>query len=91
MTTQQKLGFEIVQTLMDEHNQKLREKGEKFFNEFDEVFKILVKQNYKAINFETLLYDYLGEIKREYYIAGSKIDDIVQNMEIEEVVKELRF
>ncbi len=86
MTSKQELGFEITQTLLDEHNQKLREIGDKFFAEFDKVFKILCEKGYKATDFESLMYDYFGELKREYYKAGAEISDIVHNSVINEVI-----
>ena len=89
MTAKQNLGFEITQGLLDEHNQELKEKEDKFFNEFNKVFSILCKAGYKATEFESLLYDYLGTVKREYYEAGAEISDIVHNAVINEVIEEV--
>lgn len=77
MSEKQELVFGIAQELLDEHNQELKELGDKFFGEFDKVFRILSKEGYKATDFESLMYDYLGVLKREYYKAGEKIGSLI--------------
>ena len=89
MTVKQNLGFEITQMLLDGHNQELKEKEGKFFKEFDKVFSILHEIGYKAIEFENLLYDYLDAVKREYYIAGEEVSNIVEKAEIRRTIEEL--
>lgn len=89
MTAKQTLGFNITETLLDEHNQELQEKGRKFFDEFNEVFKILCKSGYTATEFESLMYDYLRALKIEYYKAGEVISDIVDSAEVKECIEEL--
>ena len=89
MSEKQELAFGIAQELLDEHNQKLKELGDEFFGEFDKVFRILSKEGYKATDFESLMYDYLGVLKREYYKAGANIERFVQRSEEKEVAEKV--
>ena len=79
MTLRQELGFEITESLLDEHNHKLKSAKKVVFDLLEEMYEMLSKENLdKLMDLEDALCDYYTVIKREYYEAGSNIDALVQ-------------
>lgn len=79
MTLRQELGFEITESLLDEHNHKLKSAKKVVFDLLEEMYEMLSKENLdKLMNLEDALGEYHQTIKREYYEAGSNIDTLVQ-------------
>ena len=79
MTLRQELGFEITESLLDEHNHKLKSAKKVVFNLLEEMYEMLSKENLdKLMDLEDALGEYHQTIKREYYEAGSNIDTLVQ-------------
>ena len=79
MTLRQELGFEITESLLDEHNHKLKSTKKAVFDLIEEMYEMLSKENLdKLMDLEDALGEYHQTIKREYYEAGSNIDTLVQ-------------
>ena len=79
MTLRQELGFEITESLLDEHNHKLKSAKKVVFGLLEEMYEMLSKENLdKLMDLEDALGEYHQTIKREYYEAGSNIDTLVQ-------------
>ena len=79
MTLRQELGFEITESLLDEHNHKLKSAKKLVFGLLEEMYEMLSKENLdKLMDLEDALGEYHQTIKREYYEAGSNIDTLVQ-------------
>ena len=79
MTLRQELGFEITESLLDEHNHKLKSAKKVVFDLLEEMYEMLSKENLdKLMDLEDALGEYHQTIKREYYEAGSNIDILVQ-------------
>ena len=79
MTLRQELGFEITESLLDEHNHKLKSAKKVVFDLLEEMYEMLSKENLdKLMDSEDALGEYYQIIKREYYEAGSNIDTLVQ-------------
>ena len=79
MTLRQELGFEITESLLDEHNHKLKSAKKAVFGLLEEMYEMLSKENLdKLMDLEDALGEYHQTIKREYYEAGSNIDTLVQ-------------
>nr|DAP36058.1 MAG TPA: hypothetical protein [Caudoviricetes sp.] len=79
MTLRQELGFEITESLLDEHNHKLKSAKKVVFNLLEEMYEMMSKENLdKLMDLEDALGEYHQTIKREYYEAGSNIDTLVQ-------------
>ena len=79
MTLRQELGFEITESLLDEHNHKLKSAKKVVFDLLEEMYEMLSKENLdKLMDLEDALGEYHQTIKREYYEAGSNIDALVQ-------------
>lgn len=79
MTLRQELGFEITESLLDEHNHKLKSTKKVVFDLLEEMYEMLSKENLdKLMDLEDALGEYHQTIKREYYEAGSNIDTLVQ-------------
>ena len=79
MTLRQELGFEITESLLDEHNHKLKSAKKVVFDLLEEMYEMLSKENLdKLMDLEDALGEYHQTIKREYYEAGSNIDTLVQ-------------
>ena len=79
MTLRQELGFEITESLLDEHNHKLKSAKKVVFGLLEEMYEMMSKENLdKLMDLEDALGEYHQTIKREYYEAGSNIDTLVQ-------------
>ena len=79
MTLRQELGFEITESLLDEHNHKLKSAKKAVLGLLEEMYAIIPKDfTEKVSDLEDALCDYYTAIKREYYEAGSNIDTLVQ-------------
>ena len=79
MTLRQELGFEITESLLDEHNHKLKSTKKAVFDLIEEMYAIVPKDfTERVADLEDALCDYYTAIKREYYEAGSNIDTLVQ-------------
>lgn len=79
MTLRQELGFEITESLLDEHNHKLKSAKKMVFDLLEEMYEMMSKENLdKLMDLEDALGEYHQTIKREYYEAGSNIDTLVQ-------------
>ena len=79
MTLRQELGFEITESLLDEHSHKLNSTKKAVFDLIEEIYAIVPKDfTEKVSDLEDALCDYYTAIKREYYEAGSNIDTLVQ-------------
>ena len=79
MTLRQELGFEITESLLDEHNHKLKSAKKVVFDLLEEMYEMLSKENLdKLMDLEDALGEYHQIIKREYYEAGSNVDTLVQ-------------
>jgi hypothetical protein len=79
MTLRQELGFEITESLLDEHNHKLKSAKKVVFDLLEEMYEMMSKENLdKLMDLEDALGEYHQTIKREYYEAGSNIDTLVQ-------------
>ena len=78
MTLRQELGFEITESLLDEHNHKLKSAKKVVFNLLEEMYEMLSKENLdKLMDLEDALGEYYQTIKREYYKAGEKIGSLI--------------
>ena len=90
MTLRQELGFEITESLLDEHNHKLKSAKKVVFGLLEEMYEMLSKENLdKLMDLEDALGEYHQTIKREYYEAGSNIDTLVQRNEEKEVAEKV--
>ncbi|ASQ48389.1 hypothetical protein BCB68_05270 [Leptotrichia sp. oral taxon 498] len=90
MTLRQELGFEITESLLDEHNHKLKSAKKVVFDLLEEMYEMLSKENLdKLMDLEDALGEYHQTIKREYYEAGSNIDTLVQRNEEKEVAEKV--
>lgn len=90
MTLRQELGFEITESLLDEHNHKLKSAKKVVFNLLEEMYEMLSKENLdKLMDLEDALGEYYQTIKREYYKAGSNIETFVQRNEEKEVAEKV--
>ena len=90
MTLRQELGFEITESLLDEHNHKLKSAKKVVFNLLEEMYEMMSKENLdKLMDLEDALGEYHQTIKREYYEAGSNIDTLVQKNEEKEVAEKV--
>ena len=88
MTLRQELGFEITESLLDEHNHKLKSAKKVVFGLLEEMYEMLSKENLdKLMDLEDALDEYHQIIKREYYEAGSNIETFVQRNEEKEVAE----
>nr|DAI28293.1 MAG TPA: hypothetical protein [Caudoviricetes sp.] len=88
MTLRQELGFEITESLLDEHNHKLKSAKKVVFGLLEEMYEMLSKENLdKLMDLEDALGEYHQTIKREYYKAGSNIETFVQRNEEKEVAE----
>ena len=88
MTLRQELGFEITESLLDEHNHKLKSAKKVVFNLLEEMYEMLSKENLdKLMDSEDALSEYYQTIKREYYKAGANIETFVQRNEEKEVAE----
>ena len=88
MTLRQELGFEITESLLDEHNHKLKSAKKVVFNLLEEMYEMLSKENLdKLMDLEDALGEYYQAIKREYYKAGANIETFVQRNEEKEVAE----
>ena len=94
MTLRQELGFEITESLLDEHNHKLKSAKKVVFDLLEEMYEMLSKENLdKLMDLEDALGEYHQTIKREYYEAGSNIDTLVQRnceKEVDEKVARIK-
>ena len=78
MTLRQELGFEITESLLDEHNHKLKSAKKVVFDLLEEMYEMLSKENLdKLMDLEDALGEYHQTIKREYYKAGEKIGSLI--------------
>ena len=90
MTLRQELGFEITESLLDEHNHKLKSAKKVVFGLLEEMYEMLPKENLdKLMDLEDALGEYYQTIKREYYKAGSNIETFVQRNEEKEVAEKV--
>jgi putative sensory transduction histidine kinase len=90
MTLRQELGFEITESLLDEHNHKLKSAKKVVFDLLEEMYEMLSKENLdKLMDLEDALGEYYQTIKREYYKAGSNIETFVQRNEEKEVAEKV--
>ena len=90
MTLRQELGFEITESLLDEHNHKLKSAKKVVFDLLEEMYEMMSKENLdKLMDLEDALGEYHQTIKREYYEAGSNIDTLVQRNEEKEVAEKV--
>ena len=90
MTLRQELGFEITESLLDEHNHKLKSAKKVVFNLLEEMYEMLSKENLdKLMDLEDALGEYHQTIKREYYKAGANIETFVQRNEEKEVAEKV--
>ena len=90
MTLRQELGFEITESLLDEHNHKLKSAKKVVFGLLEEMYEMLSKENLdKLMDLEDALGEYHQTIKREYYKAGSNIETFVQRNEEKEVAEKV--
>lgn len=88
MTLRQELGFEITESLLDEHNHKLKSAKKVVFGLLEEMYEMLSKENLdKLMDLEDALGEYHQTIKREYYKAGANIETFVQRNEEKEVAE----
>ena len=88
MTLRQELGFEITESLLDEHNHKLKSAKKVVFGLLEEMYEMLSKENLdKLMDLENALGEYYQPIKREYYKAGANIETFVQRNEEKEVAE----
>lgn len=88
MTLRQELGFEITESLLDEHNHKLKSAKKVVFGLLEEMYEMLSKENLdKLMDLEDALGEYYQTIKREYYKAGANIETFVQRNEEKEVAE----
>ena len=88
MTLRQELGFEITESLLDEHNHKLKSAKKAVFGLLEEMYEMLSKENLdKLMDLEDALGEYHQTIKREYYKAGANIETFVQRNEEKEVAE----
>lgn len=79
MTFKEELGFEITESLLDEHSHKLNSTKKVVFDLLEEMYEMLSKETLgKLMDLEEALCDYYTAIKREYYKAGANIDTLVQ-------------
>ena len=78
MSEKQELGFEITESLLDEHNHKLKSAKKVVFDLLEEMYEMLSKENLdKLMDLEDALGEYHQTIKREYYKAGEKIGSLI--------------
>ena len=90
MTLRQELGFEITESLLDEHNHKLKSAKKVVFGLLEEMYEMLSKENLdKLMDLEDALGEYCQTIKREYYKAGANIETFVQRNEEKEVAEKV--
>ena len=90
MTLRQELGFEITESLLDEHNHKLKSAKKVVFGLLEEMYEMLSKENLdKLMDLEDALGEYHQTIKREYYKAGANIETFVQRNEEKEVAEKV--
>ena len=90
MTLRQELGFEITESLLDEHNHKLKSAKKAVFGLLEEMYEMLSKENLdKLMDLEDALGEYHQTIKREYYKAGANIETFVQRNEEKEVAEKV--
>ena len=90
MTLRQELGFEITESLLDEHNHKLKSAKKVVFDLLEEMYEMLSKENLdKLMDLEDALGEYYQTIKRECYKAGSNIETFVQRNEEKEVAEKV--
>ena len=90
MTLRQELGFEITESLLDEHNHKLKSAKKVVFDLLEEMYEMLSKEKLdKLMDLEDALGEYYQTIKREYYKAGSNIETFVQRNEEKEVAEKV--
>ena len=88
MTLRQELGFEITESLLDEHNHKLKSAKKMVFGLLEEMYAIVPTDFAgKVVDLEDALCDYYTAIKREYYKAGANIETFVQRNEEKEVAE----
>lgn len=88
MTLRQELGFEITESLLDEHNHKLKSTKKAVFDLIEEMYAIVPKDfTGKVVDLEDALGEYHQTIKREYYKAGANIETFVQRNEEKEVAE----
>lgn len=65
MTLRQELGFEITESLLDEHNHKLKSAKKVVFDLLEEMYEMLSKENLdKLMDLEDALGEYYQTIKR---------------------------
>ena len=90
MTLRQELGFEITESLLDEHNHKLKSAKKVVFGLLEEMYEMLSKENLdKLMDLEDALGEYYQTIKRENYKAGANIETFVQRNEEKEVAEKV--
>lgn len=90
MTLRQELGFEITESLLDEHNHKLNSTKKAVFDIIEELYTIIPKDfSGRIVDLEDALCDYYAAIKREYYKAGSNVEMFVQKNEEKEVAEKV--
>lgn len=90
MTLRQELGFEITESLLDEHNHKLKSAKKVVFDLIEEIYAIVPKDfTEKVSDLEDALGEYYQTIKREYYKAGANIETFVQRNEEKEVAEKV--
>ena len=88
MTLRQELGFEITESLLDEHNHKLKSAKKVVFDLLEEMYEMMSKENLdKLMDLEDALGEYHQTIKREYYKAGANTETFVQRNEEKEVAE----
>ena len=88
MTLKQELGFEITESLLDEHNHKLKSAKKVVFDLLEGMYAIVPKDFAgRVVDLEDALCDYYTAIKREYYKAGANIETFVQRNEEKEVAE----
>lgn len=90
MTLRQELGFEITESLLDEHNHKLKSAKKVVFGLLEEMYAIVPKDFAgKVVDLEDALCNYYTAIKREYYKAGANTETFVQKNEEKEVAEKV--
>ena len=88
MTLRQELGFEITESLLDEHNHKLKSAKKAVFDLLEEMYAVVPKDfAERVVDLEDALGEYYQTIKREYYKAGANIETFVQRNEEKEVAE----
>ena len=77
MTLRQELGFEITESLLDEHNHKLKSAKKVVFDLLEEMYEMLSKENLdKLMDLEDALGEYYQTIKKRILQSRGKYRNI---------------